>query len=130
MLSLHVKRTPDSLFLMERDYPAQGISPYYTNVCRLTEDEAATLLRSRLVTPWLGATIEGRAGDPGDFIHYVEESGLPRVRIRLAASELRSKPVDIEVPLSTEIRAQIRSNPKKRAAFLANTGTRDTTVPG
>mgnify|MGYP001179523983 CR=1 FL=1 len=123
MLSLNVRQTHKGLFLMERDYPAQGISPFYTNICPLTPHEAVTLLQSRLIHPFMGVTgLDVPGGHPSDFLELTIVNGRPAIILTLPASNARPEEVRIEVPGFETIMPTALSDSQKRATFLANTG--------
>jgi len=122
MRSLHVRRRGEALFLMERDYPAQGISPYYTDLCRISPGEAATLLASRLVRSWdAGVAAEGKAGPVSGLVSLVDHGGRYRLAVTLPDAPPRERPFTCEVPGFDAVLGQL-SDDTKRENFLRNTG--------
>lgn len=129
MISLHVRvrEQGGGYALVEREYLAQGISPSYATVCRLSPEEALALHRSRIVQFWGDRLPEGQPATVGDILSLHEDrDGRLQVRLRLPEADGR-KAVDIEVPGLESVLAAAASDPVKRENLLRNTGIGDAT---
>lgn len=123
MITLQIEKRGDRHVLVERDYPAQGISPFYTVVCELEAEEARALHATKLIRFKSGDPSPGPASDPAGLVFLREPfPGRLELRLRLPASGSRRKAVDIACPGYDGILKIAASDPAKRANLLRNTG--------
>lgn len=127
MITFQIAGNTDTGYrLQERNYPAQGISPFYTTLCRLQNDEAAALHGTRLIR-----TIDGRPPEGNGL----RSAGLLSLRdaaenrleiwIELKAMKGRALPYTSAVPGFEAILKEAVEDSAKCAEFLANTGISD-----
>lgn len=125
MISFQVKERDGGYVLEERDYPAQGISPFYSTLCRLSAGEALTLRRSRLFHFHGEAPAGAEPSDVGEILYLAEPyPGGLQIRLRLPADEMREA-MDVEVPGFESMLETAAADPAKRAALVRNTGIAD-----
>jgi hypothetical protein len=133
-ISLHVSGRPGLFYLMRREYLCQGEKPDYIKVCRLSDEEAASLVRSDgVVEPWMNENdipkIEGAsAGRYLTLVSDAPDQEFPEITralqilLTLPASGLRPDAREIVVPGYRDQLMEIRGDAKKTAAFLKKTG--------
>lgn len=125
MKSLHIRELNGGYVLVEREYLAQGLSPSYATLCRLSPMEAACLSRTRLIPMWFAAHPECASADASELLSLHEpHEGHLEIRLRLPADGQR-RAMDIAVPGYDSVLRLAAADPTKRANLVRNTGIRD-----
>jgi hypothetical protein len=124
--TLHIKKPKDHYVLFWRQHDSLGETEY-GNICRLSTEEAAALVASKLVDAWFDVGNQPIPGldeaDPARFILMEEDDGgWPQIRIVLPPNPTRDRAMEI---LYDDGYLPFLGNPDNCAALLTRTRIAD-----
>lgn len=125
MISWHIEMRGGHYVLVERDYPAQGISPFYAVLCRLEPGEAGALHKSGLVRVQ-GCEVPAPPHVDVKGLLFIRQpqEGVLELWLRLPEREARNC-IELQHPGYEAMLDEAARDSQKRANLVANTGVSD-----